>query len=133
VADKYLAYSWITRDGAILFIRRRPGSFLGGNWELPGGTVEPGEPPEETAVREVAEETGLSVVVTGERGSYSWDDVTGKPMRIHAKVFEAAETAENDHADVVLNPDEHDEFAWYTPVEAAALEMAPHFRQALAR
>jgi ADP-ribose pyrophosphatase len=27
-------------------------------WEVPAGTLEPGEPPEQTAVRELAEETG---------------------------------------------------------------------------
>lgn len=34
-------------------------------WELPGGKVEPGETPEETAVREVGEELGCVVRVTG--------------------------------------------------------------------
>jgi 8-oxo-dGTP diphosphatase len=128
VTDKYLAYGRLTRDGKTLFVRRRPGSFLGGSWELPGGTVEPGEPPEATAVREVAEETGLAVRVTGERGSHSWDDVTGRPMRIHATVYEIAEEA---RGEVVLNPDEHDEFRWYTPEDAARLDLAPHFRQAI--
>lgn len=128
MTDKYLAYGRLLRDGKILFVRRRPGSFLGGSWELPGGTVEPGEPPEETAVREVAEETGLAVRVTGERGGHSWDDVAGGPMRIHATVYEIAEDAPGD---VVLNPDEHDEFGWYAPEEAARLDLPPHFRQVL--
>src|SRR4051812_6844968 len=29
-------------------------------WELPAGTLEPGEPPDRTAVRELAEETGYA-------------------------------------------------------------------------
>lgn len=32
-------------------------------WTFPGGTVEPGETPEEAAVREVKEETGLAIRV----------------------------------------------------------------------
>ena len=34
-----------------------------GHWSLPGGRCEPGETPEQACVREVAEETGIHVVV----------------------------------------------------------------------
>lgn len=46
--------------GSLLLIRRRndPGR---GRWSLPGGRVEPGETDTAAVVREVAEETGLSV------------------------------------------------------------------------
>ncbi|OXM55034.1 NUDIX hydrolase [Amycolatopsis alba] len=128
MTDKYLAYGRLIRDGKILFIRRRPGSFLGGHWELPGGTVEPGEEPAETVVREFAEETGLTVRVTGERGNRSWDDVEGRPMRIHATVYALTE---KEPGEVVLDPEEHDAFTWYTKEEAAGLALADHFREAL--
>lgn len=38
-----------------------------GVWEFPGGKCEPGETPEEAAVRECREETGLTVVVRSRR------------------------------------------------------------------
>lgn len=36
-----------------------------GGWEFPGGKVEPGESPEVAAVREIAEELGCTIAVTG--------------------------------------------------------------------
>jgi 8-oxo-dGTP pyrophosphatase MutT (NUDIX family) len=39
-----------------------------GLWLPPGGHVEPGETPDQTAVREVLEETGLSTELLGEKG-----------------------------------------------------------------
>ncbi|WP_367132166.1 NUDIX hydrolase [Saccharothrix sp. HUAS TT1] len=49
-------------DGRLLLVRRRnpPGEGL---WSLPGGRVEPGEDDETAIVRELFEETGLSVTV----------------------------------------------------------------------
>lgn len=52
--------AWIEHDGAYLILRRNQEPFAG-DWDLPGGFVEMGESPVEAVVREVAEETGLSV------------------------------------------------------------------------
>ncbi|MVU81026.1 NUDIX domain-containing protein [Nocardia sp. ET3-3] len=126
--EKHLVYCRIARAGTVLVIRRAPGVFLAGRWELPGGGVEPGEPHEEAAVREVGEETGLSVEVVGQRSAHSWMDVAGREMRIHATVYDVAE---REMRTVALNPDEHDEHRWVTPEQAAALDLADHFRAAL--
>jgi 8-oxo-dGTP diphosphatase len=128
LAEKHLAYGWITRDDTVLFIRREATGFLGGRWELPGGTVEPGERPERTAVREIAEETGLAVRVTGERHRLSWPDVTGRPLRIHARIYDVVEERRED---VVLNPGEHCEHAWLTTSQAAELDLVDHVRRTL--
>ena len=50
----------LVRDGRILMIRRRnpPSCDM---YAFPGGRAEPGETPEETAIRELREETGLDV------------------------------------------------------------------------
>ncbi|UOZ07297.1 NUDIX domain-containing protein [Amycolatopsis sp. WQ 127309] len=125
---KHLAYCWIARGDEVLFLRRAPGVFLAGRWELPGGTAEPGEPFEATAVREAAEETGLTVRITGERGRDSWPDITGRPLQIHAIFYTAEETGAGE---VALNPGEHDDFAWLTPAAARALELPEHFRRLL--
>ena len=53
-------------DGVrVLAARRVAPPELAGRWELPGGKVEPGERQEEAAVREVAEELGCAIEVTG--------------------------------------------------------------------
>lgn len=49
-------------DGRVLLVLRgRPPAM--GTWSLPGGRLEAGETPEQAAVREVREETGLVVTV----------------------------------------------------------------------
>jgi 8-oxo-dGTP diphosphatase len=41
-----------------------------GNWNLPGGIIEPGEEPADAIIREVFEETGLSVIPERISGVY---------------------------------------------------------------
>jgi 8-oxo-dGTP diphosphatase len=53
----------------ILLIKRATVPFKG-YWALPGGRVDPGETVEHTIVREVKEETGLTVEITCKLGDY---------------------------------------------------------------
>jgi len=53
--------------GRVLLLRRTDS----GNWALPGGALELGESLTECAVREVLEETGLEVEITGLVGTYT--------------------------------------------------------------
>jgi ADP-ribose pyrophosphatase YjhB (NUDIX family) len=53
--------------GRVLLARNSHLSTFPGLWTLPGGGVEQGEHPDDTVVREFAEETGLTVRVTGLR------------------------------------------------------------------
>ena len=46
----------------------RPGGRPDGVWALPKGNIGPGEDPEATAVREVAEETGIDAESSGKLG-----------------------------------------------------------------
>lgn len=61
----------VEEDGRVLLVRRgvEPGI---GQWGLPAGYAEAGERPEESAVRETLEETGLRVEVDDFIGVYSF-------------------------------------------------------------
>ncbi|MCE9584750.1 MAG: 8-oxo-dGTP diphosphatase MutT [Planctomycetes bacterium] len=50
-------------DGRILIGKRPAGKHLAGYWEFPGGAVEPGETPDQAVVRELLEETGVTIRV----------------------------------------------------------------------
>ncbi len=55
----------IVEDGRVLACRRREGKAAAGRWEFPGGKVEPGEADAEALVREIREELGVGIHVTG--------------------------------------------------------------------
>ncbi|MFD6319609.1 (deoxy)nucleoside triphosphate pyrophosphohydrolase [Methylorubrum populi] len=56
-----VAAALVDSDGRVLMAQRPEGKALAGLWEFPGGKVEPGERPEETLIRELAEELGITV------------------------------------------------------------------------
>jgi 8-oxo-dGTP diphosphatase len=55
------ACALIDTDGRVLIARRPEGKPMAGLWEFPGGKVEQGELPEETLIRELKEELGITV------------------------------------------------------------------------
>jgi len=57
----------VDSEGRVLLVKHTYGRL---NWELPGGIGEVDESPCETAVREVKEETGLTVVAQHMTGYY---------------------------------------------------------------
>jgi 8-oxo-dGTP pyrophosphatase MutT (NUDIX family) len=96
--------------GAFAIIQDVDGRFLLSHrpdleiWNLPGGTVEPGEAPWNAVVREVLEETGLHVVVRRLVGVYT------KP-RTDTMVFSFHCTVVGGRLAVSDEADEHGYFA----------------------
>lgn len=104
----------MVRDGRLLLLRRAIEPWRG-TWDIPGGFCEPAEHPAETVVREIREETGLEVTVTGLLGI--WIDRYGDPAG-----GEAPETTMNcyyhavpvDDREVVVDPAEAEVAAWFS-------------------
>ena len=55
------ACALIDTDGRVLIAQRPPGKAMAGLWEFPGGKVELGERPEQSLIRELKEELGITV------------------------------------------------------------------------
>ena len=68
------AYALCRHEDALLLSRIAPGATVSsdGMWTLPGGGLEFGEDPRDAALRELAEETGLTGEITELAGVDSW-------------------------------------------------------------
>jgi 8-oxo-dGTP diphosphatase len=69
-SPKLTADGLILKDKKVLLIKRKNYPFKG-KWALPGGFVEYKEKTEDTAIREVFEETGLKTKINNLVGVYS--------------------------------------------------------------
>jgi 8-oxo-dGTP diphosphatase len=107
----------IVRHGRVLAARRAAPSAVAGGWEFPGGKVEPGEDPSAAVVREVAEELGCRVAVTGLLGGET-EIREGCTLRVALVELVAGEPVplEGEHDAVRwLGPGELDRVAWLPP------------------
>lgn len=71
--------------GRVLLVRYRSGA-----WAFPKGHLEAGETPEQTAVREVREETGVSAVPLAPLPATRYTNDRGEAREIHWFVMRAA-------------------------------------------
>lgn len=101
-----------------------------GSWVFPKGTPDDDESIEETAVREVQEETGLKVRIAGPIGTMDyWFAVAGE--RVHKYVhFYLMEPL---GGDVSLHDHEYDEVRWIPVAEARRMLSFETYREVLDR
>ena len=79
---------FIFREGRILLQKKAPGLFGEGKWNGPGGKIEEQETPEQAAIREVKEETGLDVHGVEKRGVMTFQEKGETPFSVHVFVTE---------------------------------------------
>ena len=99
-----------------------------GTWVFPKGTPDPGESIEETALREVREETGLDVSIVAPIGVVDyWFAVPGE--RVHKFVHFFLMRA--DGGDVSLHDHEYDDVRWVSVREARRMLSYETYREIL--
>lgn len=100
----------------ILIAQRKPGVFLGGYWEFPGGKLEPGETIQACLVREVYEELGVHVKAA-ELFSVQEHAYPEKTVRLHFYFCDwiSGEACKHDCAD----------FRWVRPEEMKDFNFIP--------
>lgn len=113
-------------EGRVLMVKSSRG-FTKGMWNIPGGFVDYGEHPEEAAVRELAEETGLEVELGGLLGVYK--ERFASPYFMYGFMYEGRTRA----GTLRVDPTEIEEAAWMDPRTAYAQTRNPFARNAFVR
>ena len=104
--NRYLATRRSAHDG-----------YMPGKWDIPGGTIEPGETIEDGLIREVAEETGLSIAVV--RPLFIYTNLSQLPRR---QTFQSIFRCNLIGGELHLRLEEHDSHCWLTKDELLHLD-----------
>ena len=113
-------------NGNCLLIRRSASSrHFAGQWDLPGGKVDAGESFDAALVREIAEETGLSVSLEAVAGAsqYDMDRVRVVLLFMEARV----------RSGEVRLSGEHDAYCWVPRGGLAAMDLSDQLRPFVVR
>ena len=120
----------IVRAGRVLATRRTRPPEAAGRWELPGGKVEPGEEPEQALVREVREELGCTVRVTGTLTGEQ-QIRPGVSLRVLLAELVDGEPIPHEHDALRwLGSEELKDVAWLAPDEPFLVELREVLREA---
>jgi 8-oxo-dGTP pyrophosphatase MutT (NUDIX family) len=107
-----------------VLLLKKAGKQYVGKWVIPGGHIDEGETPEEAAVRETFEETGIEAQEVGDQ---YFDMGSGKERtRIYIKYLAYEEP-------VILSK-EHDKYSWVTVgmlLKPSTYKLAPYFKDTL--
>ncbi len=123
---KPTASALVVRDGRVLLVQRAIEPACGA-WDIPGGFLEEDEHPEDGAVRELHEETGLAITITSLLGIYldrygPADDADTTLNLVYLATAHGDATASDDAAAI----------GWFAPAELPETFAFAHMRAALA-
>ena len=117
-------------DKKILLIKHKKNR----RWTQPGGHIEYDETPEDAALREAYEETGLRVKLLGDHFPREEDYI--RPLGIQKNRHSNGEThvdiiyaaVPNHSTDEVLNQEESDDIAWFSREELDHIDCFPDIK-----
>ena len=125
----FLAVKGIIRrnDGKILVLKRSDkDDHKPGVWETVGGGMDREESPQEALVREISEETGLSISISSPFNVFAFKKDTGE-FKIGITFL-----CEYLSGETMLS-DEHSEYRWIEPKEFSEMESVPSLHEEIAR
>lgn len=100
-----------SQEHSKLLMGKRIGDHEGGTWSFPGGHVEYGESPEQAAIREVAEETGLELINMRREG---WHNTLFDSGKQYITIYFSGRYAEGGYPKT-MEPDKCESWGWYLP------------------
>jgi 8-oxo-dGTP diphosphatase len=106
----------IWKEGQVFICRRKPGKSLAGFWEFPGGKLEENENLERALERELEEELGMRVAISGffGRNVHHYDSFS-----IELTCYECR------YISATFQLIDHDEIAFINPAELRKYNIAP--------
>jgi len=113
----------LVRDGKVLLIKRAYDPYKG-LWTLPGGRLEPGESIEQCAIREIAEEIGVTI----RNPRPVMLQALGRDLAFRLQVF-----VTGDFTGKVVASDEVADHLWVDPTALIALRTTSRLDDVLAR
>lgn len=112
----------VVQDGRVLLVKRAKPP-LAGCWAFPGGSVEAGETPEQAALRELEEETGLLAHEIRMMGISEHEHIDNSGEI--ACIFSISRFLCTRFEGAAIAGDDAVEADWFTPQEAEVLPMVP--------
>jgi len=112
----------VVRDGAVVLMQNRRGE-----WELPGGKLEPDESPEQCVAREIEEELALDV--EPEVLVDSWVYTVAPGTRVLVLTYGCRERTSRE----AMLSDEHTRFEWVALDDVATLHMPDGYKSSITR